>query len=256
MSFHSVESNLRDSFRVLSAGRPSADIREYPGVSIASLGVTFQMFNAAFLSSPVDSEAELERRISQAGVHFGARHMAWAFWACESWLDEKLRRRSRQIFRKHGLHFSVELPGMVADRIQPAAHPLPALEIRKVGPEACADFCAIGSVCFHVPAAWFKEVFEHDVWRDFVGYVGYVDGEPVTTAAVVMGGGAAGVYNVATLPGHQQRGYGEAVMRHALAEAERDHGVSPSILQSTAAGFRLYERMGYRTVTKVSVYAT
>ncbi len=35
----------------------------------------------------------------------------------------------------------------------------------------------------------------------------------------------------------------------------REHGLERSILQSTPAGYRLYERMGYRTVTKVAVYA-
>src|ERR1700733_13821453 len=47
MDFHPVEENLRQSFRVLAAGRPRCDVIELPGVSIASLGVAFQMFNAA-----------------------------------------------------------------------------------------------------------------------------------------------------------------------------------------------------------------
>jgi ribosomal protein S18 acetylase RimI-like enzyme len=60
---------------------------------------------------------------------------------------------------------------------------------------------------------------------------------------------------VATLPESQRLGYGEAVMRYAIEHARREHGIERSILQSTPAGFRLYERMGYRTVTKVAVYA-
>jgi len=78
----------------------------------------------------------------------------------------------------------------------------------------------------------------------------------VTTAAVVPGGKALGVYNVATLPDHQHRGYAEVVMRAALEDARRRHGIERSILQSTPAGLRLYQRMGYRTVTRVSVYAS
>jgi len=65
-----------------------------------------------------------------------------------------------------------------------------------------------------------------------------------------------GVYNVATLPGHQKRGYGEAVMRHALAEVRRERGMEPVILQSTPAGLKLYERMGFRTVARVAVYSS
>ncbi|MBM3774518.1 MAG: GNAT family N-acetyltransferase, partial [Acidobacteria bacterium] len=66
----------------------------------------------------------------------------------------------------------------------------------------------------------------------------------------------AGVYNVATIPGQQRRGYGECVMRRALEAARAEHGVARSILQSTPQGLRLYQRMGYRTVTKVSVYSS
>jgi ribosomal protein S18 acetylase RimI-like enzyme len=94
------------------------------------------------------------------------------------------------------------------------------------------------------------------VWERFIGYVGYAAGEPVSTAAVVIGGGAIGVYNVATLPGEQRRGFGECIMRHALAEARREYGVEPMILQSTPAGARLYQRMGFRTVARVAVYSS
>ena len=83
-----------------------------------------------------------------------------------------------------------------------------------------------------------------------------MDGEAVSTTAIVMGAGAVGVYNVATVPEQQRRGYGEALMRHAVAEAQREHGVAQVILQSTPAGYKLYERMGFQTVTRVAVYST
>jgi ribosomal protein S18 acetylase RimI-like enzyme len=86
--------------------------------------------------------------------------------------------------------------------------------------------------------------------------VGYSAGQPVTSAAVVMGAGAAGVYNVATIPGRQRKGFGETVVRHALEEVRREYGIERTILQSTPAGYHLYERMGYRTVTRVAVYSS
>jgi len=63
MDFHPVEENLRQSFRALAAERPGASTAELPGVSIACLGVRFQMFNAAFLSGPVDGAGVLEARL-------------------------------------------------------------------------------------------------------------------------------------------------------------------------------------------------
>jgi len=258
VEYPSIAGNLRESFRVIAASRAAGELRELQGVSIASAGSTFQMFNAAFLSEPVASPAELTRRILVPAVHFQARGLEWAYWVAEDLMAPAARRRSRQVFERHGLRHSVDLPGMVADRIEPPVHPLPLIEVRRVrqGPTR-EDFCSIGSVCFHVPLAWFREVFDSaSVWEGFAGYVGYVDGEPVSTTAIVLGGGVIGVYNVATLPARQRHGYGEAVMRHAVSEALREHGGRQVILQSTPAGYRLYQRMGFREVTRVAVYST
>jgi ribosomal protein S18 acetylase RimI-like enzyme len=252
-----VAGNLRESFRAIAASRPPGEVRELAGVSIASAAVTFQMFNAAFLSTPVASEAELAQRILLASLHFSSRGQEWAYWVCDHWLDGKTRGRSRPIFERYGLRHSVDLPGMIADRVAPPVKPLPHVEVRRVrGSDGRDAFCGIGSACFHVPFLWFREVFDNDsVWDRFAGYVGYVDGEAVSTTATVVGCDAVGVYNVATMPERQRLGYAEAVMRYALEDARREHGIERSILQSTPAGLRLYERMGYRTVTKVAVYA-
>jgi len=258
MEFQPVETNLRESFRVVAAHRRGGELREMEGVSIASAGVTFQMFNTAFLSAPVASETQLDRRVTQAMVHFGARGQRWSYWICHGWLDGRTRRRLPQLIRKYNLYQAVELPGMLTEGLAPPCRALPTLQVRRVSPGPVKDaFCAIGSTCFNVPLAWFCEVFDSDtVWRDFAAWVAYLDGEPVSTAATVIGGGAVGVYNVATLPAHRRGGYGEAIMRHALEQARLEHGLSRTILQSTPQGFELYQRMGYRTVTSVAVFCS
>jgi ribosomal protein S18 acetylase RimI-like enzyme len=258
VNFENVADNLRESFRVIAASRSQGEVRELAGVSIASAGVTFQMFNAAFLSEPVANEDELSRRIMLPSLHFRTRGLEWAYWVCEDYIPGRLRKKSRNVFERLGLRHSVNLPGMVAERVLPPVHEAAAIEVRRVEGGATRDaFCSIGSACFHVPLAWFYEVFANDcVWRNFAAYVGYVDDEPVSTTAIVIGGSAVGVYNVATLPGHQRRGYGETVMRHAMADARRSHGIERTILQSTPAGLKLYERMGFRTITRVAVYST
>src|SRR5579885_561516 len=192
MKFQNVADNLRESFRVVAGSRFAGENRELRGVSIASAGVTFQMFNAAFLSSPVLSESDLEQRILLAATHFSARGQDWAYWVCDDWLEGRARRRSRHSFQNYGLRKSVELPGMAAEDLTPPIRPLPALDIRRVcdGPTRDA-FCAIGSLCFNVPLAWFAEVFDSPrVWERFASYVGYLDEEPVSTAAIVLGAGA------------------------------------------------------------------
>ena len=258
VEFQQVADNLRESFRVIAASRSAGELRELNGVSIASAGVTFQMFNTAFLSGPVANETELKQRIRLPVEHFNQRGQEWAYWVCEDWIQQPARRRSRRWFEHYGLRLATEIPGMVTDCLLPPERPLPPIEVRRVGDAATWDaFCSIGSVCFHVPITWFREVFDSaQVWERFVSFVGYADEEPVSTTSIVCGGGVTGVYNVATLPGSQRRGFGEAVMRHALAEVRKERAVERVILQSTPAGLGLYERMGFRKVARVAVYSS
>jgi ribosomal protein S18 acetylase RimI-like enzyme len=257
--FQKVEQNLRESFRALASDRPAGDIREISGVSIASAGTSFQMFNAAFLSCPVGSPEDLERRIATAKVHFRARGLTWSFWVCDDLLPPKARKRMERLFESAGLRLTVQLPGMLAERLLPPRRELPEIEIRRVTDEPTRQaFCDIGCTCFHVPLNWFREIFlRRQLWDgDFVGYVGYANGEPVATAATVTAADAVGVYNVATLPAHRRRGHGEAVVRHALEQARQQSGCERTILQATQHGLALHLSMGYKTVTTVRVYAS
>lgn len=259
MEFESVEENLRQSFRALALDRPGGEVREIAGVSIASSGTAFQMFNAAFLSCPVSSPEDLDRRIAMARVHFRARGIAWSFWVCEDLLPAKLRHRSARLFERAGLRMALQLPGMSADRLLPPRRPPPNLQIQSVGDEPTRlAFCDVGCTCFHVPLNWFREIF---LWKQLwdgqlLGYVAYLDEEPVATAATVVAGGVIGIYNVATLPAHRRHGHGEAVMRYAIEKARQASGCERVILQATEHGLPLYLSMGFKTVTTISVYAS
>jgi GNAT superfamily N-acetyltransferase len=257
MSFRDVADNLRESFRVLADGRTGAEVLELPGISIASLGVSFQMFNAAFVSAPVETQAELEARLRTARSYFDSRGLPWALWVCEDWLAVGLRRKLSRTCEAFGLRLSSEMPGMATDRIEPPKRKLPELEVRRVEAEASLnDFRAIGSHCFHVPMVWFSEVFDEEmaVRQTFVCWVGYRDGMPIASAASVVCGGALGIYNVATSPEFRNCGYAEAITRYAIDAGLRVAPARRFVLQSTAAGQRIYERMGFRPVTRVLVY--
>ena len=263
MEFQLVADNLRESFRVIASSRNGGGIARTAGVSIASAGVTFQMFNTAFLSGPVSNETELKKRILQPIMHFDSRGQEWAYWVCEDWIDLCPRAGGRAACSSiMECALATELPGMIAgDRILPPEKPLPHVEVRRVRGAATWDaFCQIGSVCFHVPITWFREVFDNEAVG--VGSLSSASSATWTTnwyhrpPRIVNGAGGIGVYNVATLPASQRRGYGEAVLRHALAEVGRERGPERVILQSTPAGLRLYERMGFRQVARVAVYSS
>lgn len=259
VSFHCVADNLRQSFRALANGRQRGSVIELPGLSIASLGVTFQMFNAAFPSEPVETRAALEDKLRAAKNHFDSQALRWAFWICEDWLATDIRRRLSRACETWGLRLSSDMPGMSAERIQRSTRKLPAIEIRRVqSAQTLDDFCALGSTCFHVPLSWFSEVFDPGMaaHRDFICWVGYRDGLPIATAATVSAHGIVGLYNVATSPEYRHLGYGEAITRHAIDEAVRETPATRIVLQSTADGLPLYQRMGFQPVTRVLVYSS
>jgi ribosomal protein S18 acetylase RimI-like enzyme len=51
-------------------------------------------------------------------------------------------------------------------------------------------------------------------------------------------------------------GYGEALLRAAVALEQERTGIRRIVLQSTDAGYSLYRRLGFNDVAKFSVYLT
>jgi GNAT superfamily N-acetyltransferase len=75
-------------------------------------------------------------------------------------------------------------------------------------------------------------------------YLGFVAGEPVTSATLILAAGVAGVYDVSTPPRWQRRGYGAAITALTLAEA-RAAGYRYACLTASPQGERVYRRLGF-----------
>jgi GNAT superfamily N-acetyltransferase len=253
-----VQENLIEFFRHFARTRSTGRTAEVDGISVASSGIAFHMFNAAFLSTPVHSGQELERRIGLAADLLGAYDFRWAFWASEDKMDSAAAASATRVFRRHGLVPSLRHPGMVCCRLAPPARPAPELEIRPVVDSASrAAFAHINAIAFRIPFEWCRELYGvEELWNEsFSGYIGFAGGNAVSTSATLIAADAIGVYAVATLPGHEHKGFGEAMTRHALTAAQERSGTELSILQATAAGLPLYRRMGYEVVTHFTVYS-
>ncbi len=254
-----VEQNLLEFFRHFARVRTSGRIVDLDGVSIASSGIVFHMFNAAFFSTPVTAgEGDLARRIDLAAELFGGPDSRWAFWACEQKLAGDIAAKASKVFRGRGLVQTFRHPGMMCQRLRPPRRPLPNLEFRQVhDAQSRVVFAHINATAFHIPFEWCLDLYDLDALWDgcFSGHIGYANGEAVSTVATVAAAGTVGVYSVATLPGQECKGYGEAMTRYAVAEAQKASGVESSVLQATAAGLSLYRRMGYEVVTNFAVYS-
>ena len=76
-------------------------------------------------------------------------------------------------------------------------------------------------------------------------YIGYLDGEPVSTTCILYDCGVAGIYNVATMPEARGKGMGSMITIASLLDAKK-RGYAVSILHSSQMGYNLYKRLGFK----------
>lgn len=146
------------------------------------------------------------------------------------------------------------MPGMALHPIAamgtPPADPTSGHDIRLIddAPGIEDHIVTIGAG-FELPEAVARDIVRPEFLDDDRTrvYVGYVDGDPVTTGLGYRTGRTIGVYNISTVPAHRRRGYGAAMTTRIVRDAAAD-GCDIAILQSSAMGRPVYERLGFRTV--------
>ena len=152
-----------------------------------------------------------------------------------------------------------QAPGMLAESLAPPVRPLPKIECLPVADRATRQaFGALTAVSFDIPMKIAKAVYEPErAWfGEYRGFVGFAAGKPVAIVAIVATPQALGVYSLSTLPECRRLGYGEALLRAAVASEQQRTGTQRVVLQSTDAGYSLYRRLGFNEVAKFSVYLT
>jgi ribosomal protein S18 acetylase RimI-like enzyme len=84
-------------------------------------------------------------------------------------------------------------------------------------------------------------------------FVGYAKGEPVATAEAFLSEEVVGIYSVATLASHRRRGIGSAMTARAIREGF-EAGKRLAVLQASADGRGIYERLGFRAACEFTVF--
>ncbi|HZO73799.1 MAG TPA: GNAT family N-acetyltransferase [Ktedonobacteraceae bacterium] len=155
-----------------------------------------------------------------------------------------------------------DAPGMAID-LQTLGNqpPLPPrLTIERVDDGAAlSTWLRVMTVGSELPDEILSLLLDITAKRDFKAvpdvhcYLGKLDGEPVATSLLFLGGGVAGIYNVATLSEARQQGIGSTLTVIPLLEA-RKQGYRIGTLQSTPMGLNLYRRLGFREYCLFSAY--
>src|SRR5579884_500561 len=251
-----VDQNLRSAMRFFGQATGTGSIRKFERAEAVYSGLDYGVFNIAFLTAAVPAGRDLSDILMQCSAYYRERKVRWSFWLCEDLLDPPPRRRSRDIFADFGLRPISQAPGMLAAEVLPASRPLPEIELRPVnGPAMRAAFGELTSVCFDIPLNVARAVYEPELaWEgSYRGFVGFARDRAVSIVALVRDRGSLGIYSLGTLPEFRRQGYGEALLRQAIAHYRQQELL---VLESTEAGYPLYRRLGFRDVAKFTVYLT
>jgi len=132
-----------------------------------------------------------------------------------------------------------------------------ALTVHELTPEQARLHCEVAAPAFDAPVEFFAALVTPRVLAlpEIRGYIGEVAGVPVATAMSVTVGHGVGLFNVATAPAHQRRGYGSAMTARAVADGLAA-GASWSWLQSSEAGHGVYGALGFTTLERWPSWVT
>ena len=249
---NAIRGNLCDFFRFLTHRLPANDRFENDRFARWYTPLAHPWFNGMLCRvSPTPEDGDFVRETIQ---YFKGRKVD----AFTCWLEPHLTRADWEpILSDYDFGFSDDTPGMAADLgALPESQAVPdGLEIRAVEAEsALRAWAHVFTIGYGMPPNWESTIFE--VWSkiglDFPvrNYLGYLDGEPVSTSTVFYSAGVAGIYDVATLPEARGRGLGTRLTLAPLLDACQA-GYRIGILQSSDMGFGVYKRMGFRHLCQI-----
>jgi GNAT superfamily N-acetyltransferase len=259
-SLSAIESNNQFiSFgRFLADSSPASEIAEKDGMTYCWTGHQLLVFNLLFLSEYTAGPDTLDKRLRTAAEYMRAKPRPGLFFVCEDYLDQEARTQLEMKIEKVGLAPMMEVTGMEGDLLAfDKAAELTDLRLERAIELEAIHHCAdINSEAYGMPFELMREGLTGAASRkgDMFCYVGYHEGKPVSTASVVLSDGVLYVAFVATVPQAQRRGFAEATMRHALQAAHEATGYRRTSLHASSAGYAIYERMGYKPVTRLMGY--
>lgn len=212
-------------------------------VRAADFCSAFPLLNSATLLAPLtpDAAPDLVTRLSTFyGEATGAPWVLWSPWPTPDLMA-------------HGCTPIGEPPLMLRREHPVRDAPLELRVDEALDARALRDWEDVLKDGYPVP-----ESREHgEVWYDerILGgpnrlWVGYVDDVPVAASAAYTGAGITGVYSIATMEAARGRGYGAAVSDVAAACVPGQ----PAVLQSSDLGYHVYERIGFRTISRYSLW--
>jgi GNAT superfamily N-acetyltransferase len=226
-------------------------------ISAMSTGIPTADLNWVWNEKPLTMESageisSIKNNYQQSGLPF----WWWVYPGGQSPL-------TKTILEGAGLHFLTAIPCLAADLSMPTVKTCSSSAITVSLVKNNKDLSRWEEVSF---AGFDMDGSEQIQYHNFVDsfnitaaspqklFLAYFEEKPVATALLFFHKETAGIYFVSTLPAYRRRGIGLALTQGSMQYA-RLAGYKYSILQSAAAGLRVYKQAGFKEQCRADVYS-
>jgi ribosomal protein S18 acetylase RimI-like enzyme len=234
---------------------PKAELHDSPSLAWLLTGVPFPLMNTVMRTQ--GTRDNVDEIIEEAVAHFKLRNVtSFTWWDEPGTQPTELRDR----LLAHGFTYNEGPPGMAVDLLTlnediTAPTDLRIKHVRDAG--TLKQWVSTLFRGFELPTGGEGAFFDLYIGLGFDlplrNYVGFLNGEPVSTAELFLGAGVAGIYGVVTVPRARRQGIGAALTLAPLREA-RAMGYRIGILHSSEMGLALYRHLGFQEHSKMSHY--
>ncbi len=231
-----------------------AQMGDVPGVELhltrnCVLGLTGEPladFNMLTLGADPDAQGFLTRSVARAK----ARGLP-----LQAMMSPQVAQTLAPVATRLGLTPVGTAPLMVLRAGTPVAPSRPVKVTRALGPELVGIAGDLVAAAFDVPRDAVARCIDVGI-TETAGvetYIAWGDDEPMSAVTVTPTGNTAGISLMATLPEHQRKGMGRALLTQVMADY-RSRGVVRFHLGATEAGRPLYASLGFEPIADLSAW--
>lgn len=247
--------NYAQSWRDLVRWRTAGTLVEEDDVLMGASCTSAASFNRAMRTGPAGQPSAPDV-LARCQAYFSARERDFVIDA-----REHADRDLIDLAETRGLRSLREpLPVMVLDHTVDEPTLPPPLRLAAVtGADGLADFASVAAPSFAalgIPLEIMIDILatpERIAAPHVTVMVAYDGAAPVSVGLSMLSHGIAGLYWIGTLPDACRRGLADAITRR-LGNLALARGAAFVVLQASAPGQPVYERIGYRTVTQYRRY--
>jgi GNAT superfamily N-acetyltransferase len=248
-----LEANLFSYFT--NFGRtPLGELNESSNLLYFATGIASLFHNGVFRARL--QVEEVEGAIAKVIENFATKQVPFCWWTSNSTQPASLGK----YLEAQGLKYLGEFPGMAHDLSNLPSRACPkALEIIRVEDRtALESWLRIAAIGFDIPVGLVEELLplEESLGFQSVRYTRYLalwQKTPVAISALYLDAGVAGIYFVATLPEARGKGFATQLVQTALEDAQK-LGYRVGILQASAMGKNVYQRIGFQECCPIEIY--